>query len=124
MLITLALIVTPGCATIVNGRTEVIGIDSLPRGATARIQPGDQMLVTPGQVVLNRKSSYAVRVEKEGYEPASVALVSSASSSMWRNLVWIHPVGWLIGLIVDISTGAGYDLQPDKVEVTLIPKAP
>ncbi len=120
-----------GCATIVNGRTQIVSVRSSPSGATVRVQSiGDEaaapavsvdQLVTPCKVVLRRKSSYVLGLDHDGYQPASAALESKASSSMWRNLVWIHPIGWLTGLIVDITTGAGYELRPDDVDVTLTP---
>jgi hypothetical protein len=112
-----------GCATMVHGRTQIVEVDSAPKGATATIQPGGDVIVTPSQVSLSRKSSYVVHFKKAGYEPASVTLVSKASTSLWRNAVWIHPVGWIIGAIVDVSTGGGYDLQPEKVEVRLVPSS-
>lgn len=118
-----------GCATMVHGRTQIVTVDSSPHGAAVRIQHQTALaiqtdtaeLTTPCQVVLNRKSSYVVHLKKEGYEPASVTLVSKASSSLWRNAVWIHPAGWAAGAIVDVSTGGGYDLEPEKVDVTLVP---
>jgi len=50
--------------------------------------------------VLARKSSYVLRLEKLGYQLASVALTSHAWA-LWRNAVWIHPVEWAIDVRID-----------------------
>lgn len=112
---------TAGCATMVKGRTQVVDVRSSPAGATVRVQPTSEVLTTPCRMVLSRKSSYVVRIEKNGYETQSVTLLSKASSSLWRNAVWVHPIGWIIGVSIDLGTGSGYDLQPDEVNVTLSP---
>jgi hypothetical protein len=104
-----------------SGKTQVVHIESSPPGARATIKPGDQEIATPGDVVLPRKSSYAVRIEREGHQPASVALVSTSSGSLWRNVVWIFPPACVAGPVTDVATGATYDLKPDRVYVTLTP---
>jgi hypothetical protein len=57
--------------------------------------------------VLDRKSSYVLRLEKLGYQLASVTLTSHASGALWRNAVWIHPVEWAIGAGIDLGNGSG-----------------
>ena len=109
------------CATMRYGSTQVVTISTNPPGATVHIKPGNEEVVTPSQVVLARRHSYVLRVEKSGYEVESVVLQTHSSSSMWRNLVWIHPFGLLIGVIVDVSTGSGFDLYPEAVDLTLKP---
>jgi len=76
--------------------------------------------------VLARKSSYVLRLEKLGYQLASVMLTSHASGALWRNAVWrnavwIHPVEWAIGAGIDLGNGSGYDLTPESVAVSLTP---
>ena len=51
----------------------------------------------------------------------TLTLTSHASSLLWRNIAWIHPVGWAIGVGVDLGTGAGYELAPRTVAVPLVP---
>jgi hypothetical protein len=113
-----------GCCTMIRGRTQIVDVTSTPAGARATVQPGGDTLVTPGTIVLARKSSYVVRLEKVGYASASVTLTSHASSSLWRNVVWIHPIGWTIGVGVDLGNGSGYDLVPGTVTVALTPDGP
>ncbi len=111
-----------GCCMMRNGPTQVVEITSTPTGATAHIQPGNTEIVTPSEVSLKRKTSYyVVTLNKAGYEPTRVRLART-TSGLWRNLVWIHPVGWVIGIVVDTSTGsAAYELQPQKIDVKMAP---
>lgn len=110
-----------GCCMMRNSTTQLVEITSSPSGATATIQPGGEEVVTPADILLKRKTSqYSITIKKEGYEPTRVKLVRN-SAGLWRNFIWIHPVGWVIGVVVDTSTGAGYELKPDKIEVKLTP---
>jgi len=42
---------------------------------------------------------------------ADISIESEPKTSLWRNLIRIHPTEWLAGIIVDMSTGAhgGFD---------------
>jgi len=73
---------------------------------------------------LARRYNQTLTFEKEGHQPVTVFLERKASSGLWRNAVWIHPVGWIIGVVVDLSTGSGYELQPGAVSVELPPIVP
>jgi hypothetical protein len=121
MALALLAVLAAGCCTMVRGRTVVVPVTSSPPGARATVDPTGQTLETPGAVVLERKQSYVVRLEKPGYQPASVALVSHTSWGLLRNLVWIHPAGWAIGMGVDLGNGAGDELVPDHVDAALAP---
>ncbi len=109
-----------GCRTMSRGRTQTIAVTSTPPGAKIAVEPGslNREIKTPGAIVLSRKQTQIVYLKKDGYEEASVILESS-SSGLWRNVIWIHPVGWIIGVIIDLSTGSAYALEPDSIEMTL-----
>ncbi len=114
----------PGCLTMRRGSTQAVQVDSNPQGATVVVQPGGTTFETPSQILLPRRYAQALRFEKDGFQPATVIVERKASSGLWRNLIWIHPAGWIIGVVVDLSTGSGYDLQPDAVSVDLRPAVP
>ena len=102
-----------GCATIVHGRHQDVGIASTPSDANARL---DSMTVkTPSTLHLKRNQSYSVNIEKEGYESASATFTSHLSGWLWGNVLF----GGLIGLLVDFITGGAKKLTPDNVIVTL-----
>jgi len=105
-----------GCATIVHGRYQDIGIASTPSDANARL---DSMTVkTPSTLHLKRNQSYSVNIEKEGYESASATFTSHLSGWLWGNVLF----GGLIGLLVDFITGGAKKLTPDNATVTLVKK--
>jgi PEGA domain len=114
-----AVALASGCATMKYGPTQIVSIDSVPPGAKVTLQPTGQEFVTPDQVVLKKDTSYIVTIEKEGFQRKSITIVSSASDSLWRNAVWIHPLGWIIGVVVDLTNGSGYDLDPTAIAATL-----
>lgn len=118
-IILIAAALTSGCATMKYGKTQIVPVDSMPAGAQVTIDQTGQKLTTPGQIVLLRDLSYTVSIEKEGYEKKTIPIVSSASDSLWRNVVWVHPLGWIVGIVVDLRTGAGYELDPNTISVTL-----
>jgi hypothetical protein len=110
-----------GCLTIRRGSTQIVPVDSDPQGATVEIQPGGRIFETPEQVVLARRYSQTLRFSKEGYQPQTILIDRKTSSGLFRNVIWIHPVGWIIGVVVDLSTGSAYDLEPGHVFVELTP---
>ena len=105
-----------------NGTTQIVEISSTPAGSTARIQPTGVEIVTPDSVQLRRKTAYyTVNIKKDGYESIDVKLVRT-TSGLWRDWVLcIYPPVGIAGLIVDTTSGAGYEHQPQKIDVKLVP---
>ena len=82
-------------------------------------------MIAPGGVSLRRKTPYTVQISMEGYRSVSIPIESEVSrGTWWRNLLWIHPIFWGIGVVIDLSTGSGYELTPDTISVTLQPLDP
>ncbi|MBI4516621.1 MAG: PEGA domain-containing protein [Deltaproteobacteria bacterium] len=120
IVIILAPLVAFGCMTMRRGPSQVIQIRSEPDGAAVTIEPAAGKFTGPAHVSLRRKSPYTVVVSQAGYKPVSVPVESTiAGETWWRNLVWIHPLFWGIGVIVDLPTGAGYELAPASITVDL-----
>ena len=103
---------------------------------TIRPTPGD--FESPAKVSLSRKPSstvnvsepgykraaYIVTASKLGYRDASVPIESAISTDTWiRNLIWIHPLFYGLGVLVDVTSGAAYELRPSSILVVLEPKA-
>src|SRR6266487_3531334 len=55
-----------GCATIISGRTQDVGFNSVPSGADVKLNDGAQM-VTPGKLTLKRSERYTATFTKEGF---------------------------------------------------------
>jgi hypothetical protein len=114
MILGLVTIVLPGCNTIRHGTKQIITINSIPEGASVKIQPGSQVLETPGSIFLSRRHPYSMVVSKDGFRSESI-MIQSKSKGLWRNLIWLHPAGWIIGGIVDLSNGSARELEPSEV---------
>lgn len=111
-----------GCATILRSPTQSVSIASEPPGARATAEPGGGSITTPGTLPLRRKRPGTVRVEKVGYEPATIQLRSERDGEFWRNLIFLHPVAIIVACFVDIGNGSAYVLAPDPATVTLVPQ--
>jgi len=107
-----------GCATVMHGSHQRIWIDSTPQNAAATIHPGDMTLTTPAEVELPRKDSYQVQYDLDGYERKIGYIDREHSGAIWGNIL----IGGLVGLMVDHSTGAAYQLNPIHLTVQLEPK--
>jgi len=106
-----------GCATIISGSTQDISVTSVPSGATVTAEPGGMKATTPGVLVLNRKAGpYKVTFTLDGHDPYSVMLTTDMNGWVWGNLI----LGGIIGLVVDMSTGASIKLTPEEVNANLV----
>ena len=67
-----------GCGTITTGGKQSIGLNSAPAGATVKVSKtgmGAQVTnTTPATVEFERKGSYVLTFEKEGYAPQQLEL--------------------------------------------------
>ena len=112
------LFLNTGCATITTGSSQSIAVSSTPSDAIATID--GLQIRTPGQVTLKKGSVYAVKVEKEGYEPNQVQLERSFNGAFVLNILWgplIVPL--VLGTLIDLITGAVWNISPESVHVTL-----
>lgn len=116
--IAIALILTTvallGCATIMHGTSQDIGIQSRPTGATVTVD-NQAYGKTPVIAKLSRKDHHVVHFTLEGYQPFDATITRSTSGWIWGNIVF----GGLIGLAVDAITGGLYKLKPEQVEAVL-----
>ena len=106
--------VVAGCATIMHGTSQQVGINSQPVGATVVVD-SQTVGVTPVAAKLARKRAHRITVTMQGYEPFAMVTTRKTSGWVWGNIVF----GGLIGLIVDASTGGLYDVRPEEVNAQL-----
>ena len=120
--VSLALVVciiasSPGCATIATGGGEdqAVRVSSTPRGADVFVN--DELVgKTPMSIRLPRKDDHHVRIEKVGYQPYEKELHSGLNAWMFGNII----LGGLIGLGVDLLSGASSGLDRTNVSPTLV----
>jgi uncharacterized protein YceK len=103
-----------GCATIMHGTQQDVGISSTPTGASVLIDNTEKG-VTPVVLKLRRKENHTVRIQLAGYQPFESTLTHSVSGWVWGNIAF----GGLIGLAVDAVSGGIYKLTPEQVEGSL-----
>ncbi|MBK5258642.1 MAG: hypothetical protein JJE51_03550 [Thermoanaerobaculia bacterium] len=121
-------VLTTGCATMVNGRHQVLSVDSYPSGAAIEVDCGDGASVagsTPARVRVRRAAeSCQLTLNRAGYEPKVIQLTRQESRATALNAVFGVPsavvlgiVGALVGSTVngaetgaEIGVEAGFDL--------------
>lgn len=104
-----------GCATIIHGGKQNVSFDSQPPGARVKLSNG-MRFTTPQTVSLPRGKDIIVTVGKEGYKSEQVMVTRefNAAATILGNILWL-----LIGVVVDIVTGAAWTLDPENVTVDL-----
>ncbi len=117
LLVVVILVNACGCATIVKGSYQPIGITSNPGGALVKVDGVDKG-ETPIVIKMLRKRAHTVQLDKEGYQTYEAAISTHPGGWIWGNIF----IGGLIGLIVDLISGASNNLEPGSVEADLTPK--
>ena len=105
-----------GCASIVNGQTQVISIKTIAKGedvdkcaCTLLNNKGTWYVTSPGTVSVHRSfQDLQVTCKKDGLEPGIVAVKSSTKAMAFGNILF----GGIIGAGVDSGTGAAFDYPP------------
>ncbi len=110
----LGMIALAGCATVIHGTRQDVGISSTPSGASVSID-NVQSGTTPVFAKLRRKENHVVRISLPGYQPTDLTLTSSVSGWVWGNIA----IGGLIGLAVDAISGGMYKLSPEQLSAAL-----
>ena len=131
-------VLSSACATAINGTTQRVAVASDPPGAQVYVNDAP-VGVTPAFVdVPRRDRDLELRFEKDGYEPARLALERGFSGWSWGNVllagVPINDYGtgqWVGAMVVygalgwlrDVRSGGAYK-RPSLVRATLDPVRP
>jgi hypothetical protein len=103
-----------GCATLIHGSSQSIRVESEPEGAQVEVD-GRPVGRTPTTVDLSRDQDHRVRLHHSGYEAHTVTL--QQGRSLWASVNLLNLI--VPGMLVDLSTGAFYRLDPEPVSPTL-----
>lgn len=103
-----------GCASIINGTTQKVPVNTTPKGAVASLHDGINCK-TPCSLELKRNTDYIMTIQKEGYEDTSITFQRVMSGVIAGNLL----LGGIIGAGVDAASGAMYRFTPESVTVDL-----
>jgi len=110
----LAILVTGGCAAVFGGMNQPVSVDARTAdgqmivGATCTLEnaKGSWNVTTPGTLLIHRGYGVlSVSCQKAGQLVGTAAATSSARGWIWGNLLF----GGIIGVGIDMGTGAGYD---------------
>ena len=130
-------LISAGCMRMRGSRSQTIEVQTNPPGANVTIRPGSGDFKSPAHLTLDRKpqstvnvqdpqyrrAAYIVTVSMPGYRESSVPIEKAiATDTFMRNIVWLHPLFYGIGVAVDLSSGYGYELRPSNVFVVLEPQ--
>ena len=138
VLCVLTMLLAVGCMRMTRGPLQTVDVQTRPPGAMVTIRPASGDFVSPAKISLSRKppatvnvsepgyrgAAYIVTASKPGYKDESVPIESKISIDTWvRNLIWIHPLLFGLGVVVDVTSGSAYELRPSSILVVLEPQA-
>lgn len=109
----IVLIMASGCATVVKGSKQSIGVQTDPEGASCELVREGQVIgsvsPTPGEVEVEKdKDNIEVTCKKKGFNPASDSISSSFQQWTLGNLL----IGGIIGVAIDAGSGAAMQYPP------------
>lgn len=114
-----ALLALQGCASIVSGSSQAVSVDS-PGCAGARCELSNDkgkyfVASTPGTVTLNRSyNNLQVTCSRDGVASEPLSVASTTKGMAFGNILF----GGVIGVGVDVATGAAYD-YPQLISVPM-----
>ena len=110
------------CATVTRGSSDAWVVNSEPPGAAVTTTNGHFCPSTPCAIKMPRKSEFTATLKKPGYKPATVSVTHKTAGVGAAGVAGNVLVGGVIGIGVDMVTGASQDLVPNPVSVKLEPE--
>lgn len=111
-----------GCATLAGDTVQPITVITTCKGSTKVVEAvctlindrGAWFVTTPGAVLVRRTSQDLSIVCTRRGESQGLLLVSSSNTGMVSNVL----IGGVLGIVVDMHSGAGYDYTKEiKLEL-------
>ena len=113
----LVLLATTGCSTIVNGKHQIVSINSNVADAQITVN-GKPVGKTPFTGEIERSSKALIQVSKEGYETKTVTMDTSFEPIFWGNIL----CGGGIGSTTDAVSGSMYKYAPSTIQIDIAKK--
>jgi hypothetical protein len=109
----MALLLSTGCASIVNGTNQPVSVETKAQGvavtgASCKLSndKGVWYVTTPGSVTVHRSfEAMSIVCDSKEYEPGLASVGSSTKGMAFGNIIF----GGIIGAGIDIGSGAAYD---------------
>lgn len=112
-----------GCGTVTRGTTESVSITSEPADATIRTSLGHSCPQSPCTVEVSRKTKFTAFAEKEGFKPGSIYVDTRVAGAGAAGVAGNVIIGGVVGIGVDVATGAALDHYPNPAHIRLAPVA-
>lgn len=109
-----------GCATITRGTTQSWSVQTEPAGANVKLSSGEQCK-SPCSLQKKRKDPFQVTIDLPGYEQVVTQVISGVKGAGAAGMAGNVIFGGLIGVGVDVASGATKDLTPNPLVVKLLP---
>lgn len=110
-----------GCATVTRGTTEPFTINSDPPGAQATTSLGHTCPSTPCTYEIPRKADFIVGYKKHGYQDQQVPVTTKVAGAGAAGLAGNVLIGGVVGMGVDVATGATLEHVPNPAFASLVP---
>jgi len=105
-------IAVSGCATIIDGTTQSVSVNTTPeQGAACTLvnSQGTWYVTSPGSTTVHKtKSDLDVTCTKNGYKPGHMLAASHFTGKTAGNLL----LGGGAGLVIDAASGANFHYDP------------
>ena len=112
---------TAACATVTRGSNDAWVVNTEPSGAKVETSNGHQCPATPCAIKMSRKSEFTATITKPGYKTATVQVSHKTANAGAAGVAGNVLLGGVIGLGVDMYSGASQDLTPNPVSLKLEP---
>lgn len=109
-----------GCASITRGNMDQITITTDPTGAHVTTSLS-QACTSPCTLSVGRKDEFIVTAAAEGYRPQEVPVKTQIATAGGVAFAGNVIAGGVIGMGVDVATGATLEHVPNPVHITLEP---
>lgn len=122
VLLSLIILFSSGCSTILSGRTQTLTVTTTPPGAKCEFLREGRIIgsvsPTPGALTVERtKHDLTLQCGMNGYQSTTQVVESGTEGATFGNIL----AGGVIGWGVDSATGAD-NKYVENVAVTLIPE--
>lgn len=106
-----------GCASLTAGQNQSLSVNTTPPSScTLSNDKGTWYVQAPGTVTVNRAYGDMSVICKKDNLAATNTVKSSIKPIVFGNIIWLW--GVLIGVPIDVITGAAYD-YPNPISVNL-----
>lgn len=109
------------CGSVTRGTSNDVTFNSDPPGAQMLTSTGLTCPATPCTLPIPRKQEFIATFSLEGYREQQVQVVTEVSGGGAAGFAGNVLVGGVIGMGVDVATGAALDHKPNPVFARLEP---